>query len=149
MNKPGAMATPTPSQSGSQPISPGLSDPLGPVEVSIPADPRLARVVRLAASSIAAQIGFDVDLIDDVKLVVSEIILALIEHGDGGSITLALTSGEAELEVLGSTAGQRFDASDPHLLLSLQVLGGVASHHSVSFVDGQIRLSAAVRDIVV
>jgi hypothetical protein len=122
---------------------------LGPVEICIPPDPRLARVVRLAASAVAAQIGFDVDLIDDVKLVVSEILLALVEMGEGDRITLTFTAEEAQFAAYGTTVARSFDPADSRISLSLQVLEGVASHHQFAFADGQIHLSAVVRDIVV
>ncbi len=120
---------------------------VGPVEICIPPDPRLARVVRLAASAVAAQIGFDVDLIDDVKLVVSEVLLALVEQGDGGRVTVTLTGEDAAVMVSGVAAASSFDPSDPGFVLSRQVLEGVASSHQVSFEGGQIRLSAVVSDI--
>ncbi len=126
-----------------------VSGQLGPVEICIPPDPRLARIVRLAASSMAAQIGFDVDLIDDVKLVVSEILLALVELGDGDNVTLTLTADQAQITASGTTVAQSFEPADSRVRLSLQVLEGVASHHQFAFADGQIQLSAVVRDIVV
>ena len=62
----------------------------GPVVVQVPAEASMARLVRLAASSLAAMAAMDVDEIEDVKIVVSEVMAALIEHGDGPDITIKL-----------------------------------------------------------
>ena len=59
---------------------------IGPVVLRLPPDPALSRVLRLAASGVAAMAGFTVDETEDIKIAVSEVLLALIEHGAGKSI---------------------------------------------------------------
>ena len=63
---------------------------IGPIELRLPPDSQLSRVARLAGSAMAALAGFDVGLIDDVKLAVSEVFLALIEHGSGDTVSLTI-----------------------------------------------------------
>ncbi|MHB1091084.1 MAG: hypothetical protein ACYC0U_08520, partial [Ilumatobacteraceae bacterium] len=64
---------------------PGL---IGPVEIRVPPDPSLSRVLRLAASGMASLAGFTVDEIEDIKIAVSEVLIALIEHGDSQSVEM-------------------------------------------------------------
>jgi hypothetical protein len=87
-------------------------------------------VLRLAASGIAGMAGFSVDQIDDIKIAVSEVLLALIEHGGGQSI--------------GHTAVTSFDAEHTDLLLCRTVLAGVCTAHGIELVDHQAHIWAAV-----
>ena len=114
------------------------------VVLRIPADPAMSRVARLAAGGLASLQALDVDQIEDVKIAVSEIILALIEHGEGNDISLTFNTdpggsdgsdGSAtspSLVVMGSTACAEFDATSPELDLCHAVLTGVSRSYSIS-----------------
>jgi serine/threonine-protein kinase RsbW len=54
------------------------------VELSFPASARYLRVARLTASSLAADLGFDVDAIDDVRVAVDELCALLLDDDDTG-----------------------------------------------------------------
>jgi len=129
---------------------PGAAAPgqVGPVVVRLPPDPKLSRVLRLACSGIAAIGDFTVDEIDDIKIAVSEVLLALIEHGDGAQIEIEFTvdtAGDSPgFTVLGSTVVAHFDSEHPDLLLCRQVLGGVCSDHGIDVDSGRARIWAAV-----
>jgi len=143
----------------------------GPVRLSVPPDPSLSRVARLAASGLASLAGCTVDEIEDIKIAVSEVLIALIEHGDGARVDLEFdlefeVEGEGKGEVAGaSTAGETasgtvgasavfvvrgsspvssLDLDHPDLVLCRTVLAGVCASSEIELVDGQARITAIV-----
>ena len=104
-----------------------MSTHLGPVDMRIPADSQLSRVVRLAASALASTGGFDVDLLDDAKLAVSETVLALCELGSGAPIDLRFEVVDGVFRIDASTPTDRSDLEDPGLSLCRMVLAGVTA----------------------
>jgi hypothetical protein len=117
---------------------------IGPVLLKLPPDPTLSRVLRLAASGIAAMAGFTIDEIEDIKIAVSEVLLALIEHGGGQSIEVQFTVEDKSFTVRGQTAIETFDAEHPDLLLCRTVLASVCTQHGIELVDSQAQIWAAV-----
>ena len=120
---------------------------IGPVEMWIPAEPKLSRVVRLAASAVASMGGFDVALIDDVKLVVSEIVLALIEQGSGAEIHLSFVVDGLAFRVSGSTSTDDFDLAHSELNLCRSVLASLTVSHNISYEDGTAQIRAELCDL--
>lgn len=43
------------------------------IKMDLPSDPKYLQMLRLSTSSLANQIGFDIEIIEDLKVVVSEI----------------------------------------------------------------------------
>lgn len=131
----------------------------GPVRLSVPPDPSLSRVARLAASGLASLAGCTVDEIEDIKIAVSEVLIALIEHGDGARVDLefgvegASTAAEtasgtvgasAVFVVRGSSPVTSFDLDHPDLVLCRTVLEGVCASSEIELVDGDARITAIV-----
>jgi anti-sigma regulatory factor (Ser/Thr protein kinase) len=117
----------------------------GPVELHIPADPQMSRVARLAASGLASLAGFDVDVIEDIKIAVSEVLLALIEHGANDTIILRCSIDEDSFTVRASTVIAAFDLDHPDLVLCRTVLAGVSEAHGVDVSDGMALIWATLR----
>ena len=117
---------------------------IGPVDLRLPPDPTLSRVLRLAASGIAGMAGFTVDEIEDIKIAVSEVLLALIEHGGGKTIEIQFMVEDQSFSVRGQTAIETFDANHPDLILCRTVLAGVCTQHGVELVDDRAQIWAAV-----
>ena len=117
---------------------------IGPVELRLPPDPTLSRVLRLAASGIAGMAGFTVDEIEDIKIAVSEVLLALIEHGGGKTIEIQFMVEDQSFSVRGQTAIESFDADHPDLILCRTVLAGVCTQHGIELVDDRAQIWAAV-----
>src|SRR6186713_869176 len=103
----------------------------GPVELRMPADPDLVSAVRLTASGIAASAKCTIAEIDDVRLAVSEVLLALIEHGSGRALSVSLRRADSMFEISGSTNAVTFDRDHPDLALCETVLAEVCSWHSI------------------
>ncbi len=75
-----------------------------PVRMSVPADSRYLRLLRLVASSLAADLGFPVDEIDEVRVAVDELGSALLaDHLEGG-IDVELSTSGRTLHVRASAA---------------------------------------------
>ncbi len=117
---------------------------VGPVQLRVPAQPTLSRVLRLAASGLASLGAFSVDEIEDIKIAVSEVLIALIEHGDGNPVDIEFVIDEGAFTVRGRTDVAAFDAEHPDLILCRTVLAGVCAEHGIDLVDGQARIWALV-----
>ena len=117
---------------------------IGPVRIILPPDPSLSRVLRLAASGIAAMGGFTVDETEDIKIAVSEVLLALIEHGAGTPIEAEFSVIDSLFTVRGETVIEQFDVEHPDLVLCKTVLAGVCAKHGIELVDDHARIWAAV-----
>jgi serine/threonine-protein kinase RsbW len=109
------------------------------VELTLPALPRHATVVRLVAASLAADAGFDVDEIDDVRLGINEAIAVLTDEpmvGPDDCIHIEFSSLPSRIEVRASRPnGVAAPLPDD---LAIRILSVVVDEHS--FVDGVFRL---------
>ncbi len=73
------------------------ADPDDTVDLTVPLDTRFAATVRLIAASLGADLGFDVDDLDDLRLGVSEVFTLLAESRPDGRAHISLTPGEGRL----------------------------------------------------
>lgn len=118
----------------------------GPIELALPADTRLLRLVRLVASGLASTAGFDVDELDDLRIAVDEAVASLLEGGDGSRLTLRFDVGRSEVGMAGSTpaaAGSPID--EDRIELSTQILAAVCDDHELDLSDGQVRVRITKR----
>ena len=121
-----------------------------PVVITIPAQPPYIRLVRLATSGMASLAGFDVELIDDLKIGVGEMCATLIELGSGGPIEVALyANGDRALRIEARTdvrAGASVD--EPRFALSRQILQVISDEHQIEVTGDQARfqLSMSARE---
>jgi serine/threonine-protein kinase RsbW len=115
-------------------------DPIdGTIELTIPADARLLRLVRLVASGLASTAGFDVDELDDLRIAVDEAVSALLEGGGSAALPLRFEVGGGQVAMSGETVLATPDALDQDRLeLSTQILGAVCDEHQLDVVDGSV-----------
>lgn len=118
--------------------------PIGPVDVSVPSDPSLSRVLRLAASGVASLAGFSVDDVEDITIAVSEVFIALIEHGSGERVAVEFAVDGHVFTVRGRTVADQFDIEHPDLLLCRAVLADVCTDHGILFVDDHAHIWASI-----
>ncbi len=88
--------------------------------------------------------GFTIDEIEDIKIAVSEVMLALIEHGGGQSIEVQFMVEDQAFTVRGQTEVESFDTEHPDLLLCRTVLASVTSQHGIDRIGDQAQIWAAV-----
>lgn len=95
------------------------------IEMKIPAKPEYVGVIRLTLSGIASRMGFDYEIIEDLKIATSEAITNAIQHGYKGGIggTIAIFFGifPDRLEVVIADSGRSFDFSE--------VKGNIGPYH--------------------
>ena len=115
------------------------------IDIRVPADPAMSRVLRLAASGVASLAGFTVDEIEEIKIAVSEVLIALIEHGAGHPVAVSFVVDDAAFTVLGATEVLEFDLDHPDLRLCRTVLTEVCTEHTIDVVDKQARICAVLR----
>jgi anti-sigma regulatory factor (Ser/Thr protein kinase) len=118
--------------------------PIGPVEVRVPPDPSLSQVLRLAASGMAMLAGFTIDDIEKIKVAVSEVLIALIEHGGGHPIDVHLNVHGRSFNVRARTNAVVFDPEHPDLELSRAVLADVSDDHGIAVVNDEALIWVAV-----
>ena len=84
----------------------------GTIELSIPPDARLLRMVRLVAAGLATTAGFDVDELDDLRIAVDEAVTALLEGGDGDQVPLRFDVSAGQVTMTGTTPASGSDPLD-------------------------------------
>jgi serine/threonine-protein kinase RsbW len=93
------------------------------ITTRLPAETRFLALTRVMAASLAAELGFSIDAIDDLRVAVDEIVSAAMDGaGDAGAIDLGFRVGDGELSVsvtVGDGAAVAIDA------LSRQILAAV------------------------
>jgi hypothetical protein len=105
------------------------------LELVVPADPQLLRIVRLVASGLASLADLDLDGVEQVRVAADEVVSTLIEAGHGEPIRIKLTVDAAVLRIDASTplSGGAQLQVDP---LVDRVLESVATDHAFRTVDG-------------
>jgi hypothetical protein len=110
---------------------------LGPVVLTFPADSRMARVARLAATALGSVAGFTVDDNDDLRIAVDELVVMAIEGGVGGDVVIRFVLSDGEVRVQAETAAADDLSSNPErFMLSEQILGVVTDSYAVTASGG-------------
>lgn len=117
---------------------------VGPVRLELPPIGGMSRVARLAASGLASLAGFTLDEIDDIKIAVSEVMIALVEHGAASTLELEFRLSDSDFTVVGSTYIPDFDPDHPDLWLCRTVLESVCDGHRIAVDRGTATISASV-----
>lgn len=104
---------------------------IGPVRLELPPVPTMSRVARLTATGVAALAGFSIEEIDDINVVVSEVMVALIEHGARSPISITFEVRDRGFTVRATTEIIDFDIHHPDLALCRTVLAAVSTSHDI------------------
>jgi anti-sigma regulatory factor (Ser/Thr protein kinase) len=104
------------------------------MQLVVPADPQLLRIVRLVASGLASLGPLDLDAVEEVRVAADELVSTLMEASDGGPVTLELSI-SAEALTLEASTGVRGELSvDP---MTDRILDNVSTRHEWRTGDGQ------------
>ena len=115
----------------------------GPVTLTFPAEAGMARVGRLTASSVASLADLSVDDIEDIKIAVSEVVTLLIEHGNGGPVTLEFDTTGSSFTISGSATASGVAIAEEDVALTAAVLDAVCGNHELTTDSGTIRIRVA------
>jgi hypothetical protein len=104
------------------------------MQLVMPADPRMLRVLRLVASGMASLGAFDLDAVEEVRVAVDELGSTLIGASAGGPITLtfALEGPVLSIDASAELPGGELEV-DP---LTDRILDVVATQHAWRTSDG-------------
>jgi hypothetical protein len=107
------------------------------LELVVPPDPQLLRIVRLVASGLASLANLDLDAVEEVRVAADEVVSTLIEASTGEPVHVRMTVTPELLRLEASTdlGGGTFEP-DP---MVDRVLEAVASRYAWETVDGSAR----------
>jgi serine/threonine-protein kinase RsbW len=118
-------------------------DPVGHIELSLPADSRYMRLARLVASGVATTSGLPMEEVEDFRIAVDELCATLIEMGDGEPVILRFDVASDTLVVRARTAvAAPSEVDADRLSLSRQILDVVTDGYGMTELDGHVELTA-------
>lgn len=110
------------------------------VTLTVPADVRYFRSVRLAIGGLATMVGFDIEAIDDLRIGVDEVCAALAEAGNGEDLRIEVTALPGELLRVQGTVSHGGDSPDEDRFgFSRQILSVVADEFGYETEGDQVR----------
>ena len=114
------------------------------IQLELPASPEYGRVARIAAAHLALRLGFSLTEIDDLRLVMDEAAVMLLEPGGAGErldITYAITDDTVSVDA-------RVVVADPEVPLPIErverfseLVGELIDQYSVDPVERRLTLS--------
>ena len=118
---------------------------IGLVRVELPPVAAMSRVARLTATGVASMAGFTIDEIDDINVIVSEVMVALVEHGAHDTISVTFDVEAGCFTVRGTTELADFDLDDPDLALCRTVLAAVSTNHGIELEGARAEIWASLQ----
>jgi len=109
------------------------------VTLTVPADVRYFRSIRLAIGGLATMVGFDIEAIDDLRIGVDEVCAALAEAGNGDDLRIEVLALPGDrLRVEGTVASGDEDPDEDRFAFSRQILSVVADSFGYEADDGRV-----------
>lgn len=113
-----------------------------PIELTLPAEPRLVRLARLLASGVGTMLGLTLEDVEDLRIAVDELCSTLVEAGNGTPISLRFEAVQGALVVRGHTTHAE-PVDRRRLDISRQILAVVADHQSIEHEGNLLRFTIA------
>jgi len=107
------------------------------IVLQVPAVAGSLRVVRMVAATVAADDGFDIDEVDDVRMAVDELCSAVIESRPSSPLHIHFRLENHVLAVRVEADQPDPGAAAPVDELRAAVLGATAGEHAFSLTDGR------------
>jgi hypothetical protein len=104
------------------------------MQLVLPPDPQLLRIVRLVASGVASLGPHDLDAREEVRVAPDELVSTMMEASDGGPVTVELSIGSSSMSVEASTRVVGDLDVDPMTDL---ILEQVSTRHEWRSTDGE------------
>ena len=112
------------------------------ISMSIPAESRFVALARVAAASLAAELDFTIDEIEELRVGANELVAILIETAEDQAVPnvdLRFLIGSGTIELWGSVPGADSPGTDDPLdYLTTQILDAVVDEHQVGPSSGHI-----------
>ncbi len=101
------------------------------IELTFPASSSYVRLSRLAAAALAAELGFDVEAVDDLRIAVDEAVTLLVQGAPTATVSLQFRPTIDGLEVSGRCEGDGLPPIEVTDLVEA-ILSATADEHRVS-----------------
>jgi serine/threonine-protein kinase RsbW len=98
------------------------------IELTFPASSRFVRLSRLAAASVAAELDFDVESVDDLRIAVDEAVTLLLTGAGEGTVALRFLPSDTGLAVDGRCDDAAVDNLEPSDLVEA-ILSATTDEH--------------------
>ncbi|WP_426571547.1 hypothetical protein [Aquihabitans sp. McL0605] len=109
------------------------------VTITVPADVRFFRSVRLAVGGLATLVGFDVEAIDDLRIAVDEVCAALVDAGNGDDLRLEVCAQVGtSLRIEGTVPKGTLGFDEERFAFSRQILSVVADEYGYTTDDRSV-----------
>jgi anti-sigma regulatory factor (Ser/Thr protein kinase) len=118
---------------------------IGPVRLEVPPLSGMSRIARLTGTGVASMAGFTMDEIDDINVMVSEVMVALVEHGARSTIAVTFDVADGCFTVRGATDLADFDLDHPDLALCRTVLAAVSTSHGIEGTSARAEIWASLQ----
>ncbi|MDW3218976.1 MAG: hypothetical protein R8F63_10225 [Acidimicrobiales bacterium] len=107
------------------------------------ADSRFISTVRLTTASVAAEFGFDVDDIEDLRVAANELVAFLVETAEsvgGAEVEIAIHPSDGEIEIEGRVLGANGATPEGQVVdeLTARILDAVVDGHDFDGTWGRI-----------
>lgn len=108
----------------------------GDVQLVIPASARYLRLARLTVAGLAGDLGYPVDVIEDLRIAVDELCAAIIDRTPSDArLELVYREIPGGLQVEGRCSADADDAPELHAV-ARELLNMLADDYSIGAVDG-------------
>jgi hypothetical protein len=104
------------------------------LQLVLPADPQLLRIVRLVASGMASLGPLDLDAVEEIRVAADELVSTMMEASEGGPVTVELSISSTAMSVEASTRVAGELVVDPMTDL---ILEQVSTRHEWRSTDGE------------
>ncbi len=84
-----------------------------PIELTLPAEPRMLLIIRLITAGVTARAGLTVDAVEDVKMAVEEACNCLLRCACCESLKLSFSSADGVLHIRVEALGEPKDYAGP------------------------------------
>lgn len=105
----------------------------------------MSRLARLTATGVASMAGFTIEEIDDINVMVSEVMVALVEHGAQSPIVVTFDVHDSCFTVRGATDLTDFELDHPDLALCRMVLEAVSTTHGIEGTRARAEIWASLQ----
>ncbi len=110
------------------------------VTITIPADNHYFRSVRLAIGGLATMGGFDVEVIDDLRIGVDEICTTLTEISNGQDLVLEIRVETGQgIRIDAQVPTEALTIDEDRVVFSRQILSVVSDDYAITLEDGHAR----------
>lgn len=106
------------------------------IELTFPASSSYVRLSRLAAAALAAELDFDVEAVDDLRIAVDEAVTLLVTGRHDAPITLRFLPSRTGIEIEGRCEGGDVDGFEVTDLVEA-ILSATADEHTVRSAPGE------------